>query len=241
VITVDFSKLRIRSGARILDIGCGTGRHMGEALRHAGVHVTGMDRNFQDLNTARDRMNYQKDLGVCCGDWALGASDITELPFPDECFDLVICSEVLEHIPNQTGAVSEIVRVLKPGRDLVVSVPRYLPEQICWRLSTRYRNTPGGHIRIYRRRELTDLLARAGVRPWHIHWAHGLHTPYWWLKCFIGIEKTDAPPVKLYHRLLVWEIMHRPRVLQVIEKLLNPVLGKSMVVYLNKPTSFLAG
>ena len=236
MITVDFSKLRICPGDRILDIGCGTGRHMGEALRYAGVKVVGLDRNIQDLRSARDRMMYQNDLGECRGRWALGAGDITRLPFPDNCFDLVICSEVLEHVPDHNGAVSEIVRVLKPRKNLVVSVPRYFPERICWRLSTGYWNAAGGHIRIYRRKELTALLERAGVRPWHIHWAHGLHTPYWWLKCLIGIERNQTLPVRTYHRLLVWEMMHRPRMVRIFENLLNPVLGKSLVVYLNKST-----
>lgn len=234
MITVDFDRLRIRPGDRILDIGCGTGRHMGEALRLPETRVFGLDRSVPDLLTARDRMMYQEDMGECRGRWALGSSDITRIPFADDLFDLVICSEVLEHVPDQDRAILEIVRVLKPGGDLVVSVPRYLPERICWRLSTQYRNTPGGHIRIYRRTELTALLEGAGVRKWRAHWAHGLHTPYWWLKCLIGLDRDDSIPVKLYHRLLVWDMMRRPRPVRFLEKLLNPILGKSLVMYLNK-------
>ncbi len=53
--------------------------------------------------------------------------DVTRLPFPDGAFDVVICSEVMEHIPDNRKAVSELMRVLKPGGDLVVSVPPLAP------------------------------------------------------------------------------------------------------------------
>ena len=71
---------------------------------------------------------------------------------------------MLEHIPDHNTAVKEIIRVLKPGKSLVVSVPRYLPERICWALSEAYHNEKGGHIRIYRKNELIGLLEAQGHR-----------------------------------------------------------------------------
>ena len=68
----------------------------------------------------------------------------------DNIYDAVICSEVLEHLESLDDAVSEIVRVLKPGGVLAVSVPRFIPELICWKLSSEYSKTPGGHVRIFR-------------------------------------------------------------------------------------------
>ncbi|MEZ4579479.1 MAG: hypothetical protein R2875_16150 [Desulfobacterales bacterium] len=50
----------------------------------------------------------------------------------------------MEHIPEETTAARELVRVLKPGGSLVVSVPRWLPEKICWKLSKSYYNANGG-------------------------------------------------------------------------------------------------
>ncbi|GBC59733.1 SAM-dependent methyltransferase [Desulfonema ishimotonii] len=237
MITVDFKRLDVRPGFRILDIGCGSGRHTGAAARIRDVRVVGTDICFDDLNEARGRLNLLESWGEIRGRWNLAATDITTLPFGESAFDLVICSEVLEHIPDQHRAISEIIRVLKPGCNLVVSVPRYLPERICWALSESYRNTPGGHIRIYRKKALTRLLESRGVKKWGFHWAHSLHTPYWWLKCLVGPDRKDSLPVNLYHRLLVWDMMARPRLTRLAEKLLNPFMGKSIVLYLKKESA----
>jgi len=235
MITVDFSRLKLRPGDRILDIGCGSGRHTCAAYRLDGVRVTGADRNPQDLELARERLHLHDQLGEHGGGtWCLGAADVTCLPFPDACFDLVICSEVLEHIPDHHRAVSEILRVLKPGRPLVVSVPRYWPERICWSLSADYAKANQGHVRIYRQSGLIALLERSGSRLWARHWAHSIHAPYWWLKCLVGPTRADSRLVNLYHRLLVWDIMHKPWVTRFIDRLLNPLLGKSLVLYLRK-------
>jgi hypothetical protein len=67
------------------------------------------------------------------------------------------------------------------------------------------------------------------------HHAHALHAPYWWLKCAIGPTNDDFPLVKLYNRLLVWDIVKKPAVTRITEQVLNPVLGKSLVVYATKP------
>ncbi|QTA77873.1 SAM-dependent methyltransferase [Desulfonema limicola] len=234
MITVNFNKLKIRPGYRILDIGCGSGRHIGEAVRFKHTKVTGTDISYKDLRQAEKRLAFLEEIGEKQGSYSLAASNINHLPFKNNFFDLVICSEVLEHIPDHRKAASEIIRVLKPGKNLVVSVPRYMPEKICWLLSNEYHNNPGGHIRIYTTKELTVLLTQFGVRKWGFHWAHSLHTPYWCLKCLVGPEKKDSKLVNLYHQFLVWDMMKKPVITQFIEKLLNPVLGKSVVLYLTK-------
>jgi len=235
VITVDFSRLNIKSGYRVLDIGCGPGRHTCAAIRFRQVAVVGVDLNLDDILEARNRLKLHEALGEYGGGmWGLSVADAIELPFKDNFFDLVICSEMLEHVHDQKAAVHEIIRVLKPGRNLVVSVPRYLPERICWALSDNYHKTGNGHIRIYRKKELIGLLESAGTESWKIHYAHSLHTPYWWLKCLVGPAREDFRLVNLYHRLLVWDMMKRPVITCMLEKLLNPLLGKSIVLYLKK-------
>ena len=235
MITVDLSRLRVRPGNRILDIGCGSGRHTGEFYRLEGVRVTGADLNPKDLEQARERLRLHDRLREHGGGvWSLAAADATCLPFGDARFDLVVCSEVLEHIPDQQAAMRELIRVLKSGGQLVVSVPRYLPERLCWLLSDDYANANQGHVRIYRRRELIDRLEQAGFRMRGYHHAHAIHTPYWWLKCLVGPTRTDSPAVNLYHRLLVWDIMRKPWLTRRVDRLLNPLIGKSLVVYLTK-------
>jgi len=235
MITVDFNKLPIKTGHKILDIGCGSGRHTCAASRLEKVVVIGSDVSLKDVKEARNRLVYEESLGCQRGGyWATLVSDITGLPFPDDYFDMVICSEVLEHIPDQERAIKEMTRVLKPGGDLVVSVPRYLPERICWALSKSYHQATNGHIRIYRKKELLDLLESSGSTLWASHFAHGLHTPYWWLKCLVGPTRKDSVLVNLYHRFLVWDMMKKPRLTRLMDRLLNPLLGKSIVFYLRK-------
>ena len=235
MITIDFNRLSIEPGAKVLDVGCGSGRHTCAASRLKDVVAIGSDIRFEDVAEARKRLIYEEGLGENGGgSWATVVADINCLPFKDNFFDLVICSEVLEHIEDHDTAISEVIRVLAPGKALVVSVPRYLPERICWSLSRDYANSSNGHIRIYRKGELTGLLESAGVRKWALHYAHSLHSPYWWLKCLVGPEKENDMMVNLYHRFLTWDIMEKPRITRVLDKLLNPVLGKSLVLYLKK-------
>ncbi|MEW6076365.1 MAG: class I SAM-dependent methyltransferase [Thermodesulfobacteriota bacterium] len=240
MVTADFSRLRVKPGSKILDIGCGEGRHVCAAYRLKNVTVVGADLNFNSLQEARKRLQFHDQLGEHGGGaWGLLQTDITRLPFPDGYFDLVICSEVLEHIPQDEAAMREIIRVVKPGRDLVVSVPRYFPERICWALSDEYFNVNQGHVRIYRQGQLIRRLESLGVKPYARHFAHSLHSPYWWLKCLVGPTRTDSLPVNLYHRFLTWDIMKRPKITRAASRLLNPVLGKSLVLYFKKPAAVL--
>ena len=88
---------------------------------------------------------------------------------------------------------------------------------------------------------LRDRLAAAGLQPEGSHRAHALHSPYWWLKCLVGPTNDTHPLVKAYHRLLVWDIAKAPAITRTTEQVLNPVLGKSVVVYSRKPGAPAAG
>lgn len=235
MITVDFKKLKIKSGYRILDIGCGSGRHICAAYRFKNVFAIGADLDPAELGAARERLQLHERLGENDGGlWGLTVANVSAMPFEDNFFDLVICAEVLEHIADDRSAASEIIRVLKPGHNLAISVPRFWPERICWALSTAYTNSDNGHLRIYRKKKLIALLENFGVKRWAIHYAHSLHSPYWWLKCLQGPNRPDVPAVNLYHRFLTWDIMKQPYLVAWMDKLLNPILGKSLVLYLKK-------
>jgi SAM-dependent methyltransferase len=163
--------------------------------------------------------------------------DALTLPFADGAFDRVIASEVLEHVPADAAAMAELARVLRPGGTLALTVPRWWPEKVCWALAEEYHapQVPDGHVRIYTRSRLAWLVVEAGLRPTRSHHAHALHSPYWWLKCALGLDRPDRWPVRIYHRFLVWDIMRRPLLTRALDRALNPFLGKSLVLYAEKP------
>jgi SAM-dependent methyltransferase len=236
VLTVDFRRFPVGPGDRLLDLGCGAGRHAFEAFRR-GAQVIACDADEGELRTVASVAAAMDEAGEAPApaQAVTAGGDATALPFGDGVFDRVIAAEVLEHITDDQAALREIGRVLRPGGLLAVTVPAWLPERICWRLSDDYHNVPGGHVRIYTRAELEAKLRRAGLAVGGHHHAHGLHSPYWWLKCAVGVTDDDHPLARAYHRLLVWDIMKHPAPTRAAERVLNPLIGKSLVVYASKP------
>jgi SAM-dependent methyltransferase len=235
VLTIDYDRLDVRAGMRVLDLGCGGGRHSFEPYRR-GAEVIAVDWGVEEVSTTRRWLGAIRQAGQS-PPGTLGTAvraDLRALPFPDAYFDRVIASEVLEHIHDDVTAMAELSRVLRPGGRAVVTVPRFWPERVCWALSTEYHDVEGGHVRIYRGHELVGRLGGAGLVHTGTAHAHALHSPYWWLKCALGSDR-DPAVVRAYHKVLVWDIMRKPWLTQTAERLLNPVLGKSLVVYLRKP------
>ena len=126
------------------------------------------------------------------------------------------------------------MRVLKPGGVLAVSVPRFIPELICWKLSSEYSKTPGGHVRIFRQKNLKQLILKESVSYTSFHWAHALHSPYWWLKCIFWGREKEHWLVTKYHQFLVWDLMQNPFLTRFLEAVLKPFIGKSLVMYFVK-------
>ena len=240
MLTVDYDRLGVRPGMTVLDLGCGEGRHAFEAYRR-GARVVAVDRGVPEVGTTKRWLGAIAAAGEAgraadggAARYEVVRGDLLALPFPDAGVDRVIASEVLEHIPDDARAMAEIFRVLKPGGRVAVTVPRYGPERICWALSDEYHANEGGHIRIYTAPVVRTRLASVGLTPGASHHAHALHAPFWWLKCAVGVDKDNAA-VRAYHRLLVWDLMKRPCLTRTVERLLDPLFGKSLVVYADKP------
>ncbi|MCP3873063.1 MAG: class I SAM-dependent methyltransferase [Desulfobacteraceae bacterium] len=236
MITIDFKKLNITPSDKILDIGCGEGRHTIKACQQKDTVCIGADFGFNNLVETKKKLEFHQAINdLRCKTMDLSCMDVTNLPFKKNSLDIVICSEVLEHIPDDKKAISELIRILKPGKFLAISVPRFLPEKICWLLSDEYFNANMGHVRIYKKNTLISAVESFGVTFFSSHYAHSIHSPFWWLKCLVGPGRTDSKLVNLYHKLLVWDLMKKPKLTSFIDKLLNPILGKSLVLYFRKP------
>ncbi len=101
----------------ILDAGCGTGLN----LRHLPAGSTGIDINPRNIELLRKRLPKHNVL----------EGDIEAMPFADDAFGTVLCTEVLEHVPDPAAAIREFRRVLRPGGVLIGSVPA---RSMIWKL-----------------------------------------------------------------------------------------------------------
>ena len=199
MLTIDLERIGVGSGTRLLDLGCGTGRHAFAAWK-AGGSVVALDASLEGLPGVvgmTDAMRETGEIGVVDG--GVIAGDARALPFADGSFDVIVASEIFEHVEDDECAMLECARVLRRDGVLALRVPRTFPEAVNWLLSRDYHNTPGGHVRIYRRSTLERRLSAAGLEPTGHHHAHGLHSPYWWLRCLVGPSNDSHPAVEAYH------------------------------------------
>ena len=235
MLTVNYDRLGVKAGDYLLDMGCGAGRHAYEAARR-GAKVVALDMDDVEVKTTAGLLLAMQENGdiPAPGLGMTSVGNALKLPFADGAFDRVIASEILEHIPTDTIAMEELARVTRIGGTLGITVPRWGPELINWALSDEYHNQPGGHIRIYRQSVLTQRLKDAGLTITGFAHTHGLHSPYWWLKCAVGVQNDTHPLVKAYHQLLTVQITDNPLPLRLAEAVAAPLMGKSLVIYARK-------
>lgn len=230
--TIEFERFDL-SNARVLDVGCGEGRHAHAAAITGASEVVGLD--LDNLRVEQARKDHRETIADDSdATTSFLSGDATDLPFSTDTFDVIICSEVLEHLPDYHAALDELARVCTPAATLAVSVPRFGPEKVCWLLSEDYHEVEGGHVRIFEREKLRRDIESRGFEHTGSHFAHGLHSPYWWLKClwWDRDERGDTPFVlQKYDRFLEWFVTHDSSLLQSIEEAVNPLIGKSTVQY----------
>jgi SAM-dependent methyltransferase len=153
-----FLRDHLRARARVLDLGCGDGSFT------AAAGAVGAD--IADAALARARRRHP-DLRF------VRVPEEGPLPFAAEEFDLVWCSETLEHVADTAGFLAEARRVLRPGGEIAVTVPRSgrLRAVLAWE---RELHPLGDHLRFYTRRTLTDVLDDAGFEEVRVRSRGGL-------------------------------------------------------------------
>lgn len=139
-------RLALAPGVRVLDIGTSTGTNL-RMLRDLGF------TSYEGLDSSAEAVRW-------CGEKGLGKvtlGDIGQLPFADATFDLVLATDVIEHVDDDAGALREIRRVLKATGSALITVPAF---RALWGVQDEI----GQHKRRYRGTELRRLAERAGLR-----------------------------------------------------------------------------
>jgi SAM-dependent methyltransferase len=233
VLTVNFKLFKIEEGDRFLDVGCGEGRHSYEAYRlNNGSGLTcALDPDNYSLKKTKYVLDYMDQQNGHSGNRNVLMGDALKLPFRDACFDKIICSEVLEHVADPDEGIEEMVRVLKPGGLLAVTVPTYIPEKTCWMIDSDYYNHPGGHIRIFTAKSLVAALRRHKLRVYAIRHEHAFHSIYWNMRCLFGLKNEEARVPAFYLRFLELQITTKSRFVGAVERIFNHIFPKSIVVY----------
>jgi len=230
LLTVDLTRLDVRPGERLLDAGCGEGRHCFGALA-CGAHVIGLDLDAGALRVGAERLRARAARRGQLG--ALLRGDAFHLPFADATFDKVICAEVMEHVHDYRAAARELARVTRPEGRVAVTIPTATSEALYLRAGDDYFESPGGHIRIFKPRELARGLAQAGLVTTGVGFAHALHTPYWLLRSLAGLPRADENAlVRAYRRFLIRATASRA--MTRLERALNYCFPKSLILYAEK-------
>ena len=225
MLTVDFSRFPLAPGDRVLDLGCGAGRHAFECYRR-GAQVVALDQNGEEIREVAKWFAAMKEAGEA-PDGRHRHRDGGRRARPAlprrVSFDVVIISEVMEHIPDDKGVLAEMVRVLqarRPDRGHRAALrPR---EGLLGAVATR---TTRSRAATSASTGPTNCSARC-ARPASSRTAPTTRTrctrPYWWLKCAFGVDNDKALPVRAYHKLLVWDIMKKPLATRLAEQALEP-------------------
>lgn len=142
IVRSELGHLGLRDGIEILDAGCGSGRMLEDLVGYGRVAGLELDPDAALVAASRG-----------CGEVKQGS--LERLPWEDQAFDLITCLDVLEHVPDDRGALAELRRVSKPGARLLLTVPAY---QALWSLH----DVANHHYRRYSRRSLRVAAIEAG-------------------------------------------------------------------------------
>ena len=232
MLTVDFDLLAVKRGDLALDAGCGFGRHSLEFLKR-GARVFSMDLDMESLRKTRfilsELRSQLPEPESGSGGFTVHSGDALSLPFRDETFDRIICSEVMEHVDDDHAACAELTRVLKKNGLIAITVPTIFTEMIYDAITYEYFTSPGGHIRKYTPKKLEAIMRSCGLEVYAIGHRHAFHSIWWIIRGVVGLHNNDHPLTRAYHRFLHLGLYSN--LMRRAEKLCNWFFPKSVVLY----------
>lgn len=163
----------LKAGDRVLDFGCFDGWLLRRLDEDVGIEGVGVDISEVALALARGFDERSKLTFL--------HSDGTRLPFEPESFDVIVCSEILEHVPDLGPVMAELVRVLRRGGTFYATMPNALDDVFPPLRSTcRVVDRVEGHVRRLSREEFLALLERSGLRPLRLRYRGFLLSAAWY-------------------------------------------------------------
>ncbi len=227
------SGVHVPASHTVIDVGCGDGALI-QFCAQQGAEVVFIDRDEARLartNTRIEASPARAKLGI--------RSDCAPIPVADNSGDLVICTEVLEHVPDPEAFLSELVRVAKSGGQLLVTVPDSRSEQFVGATAPSAYFEEPNHIRIFSSEQFRELLLGAGLEIeshqymgcfWSVYW------PLSWLTCEPGAGlPVDNPHPIIDHWIRLWEAVQDHPQGHKIRTALNQLLPKSQSIVARKP------
>ena len=211
--------LGIASDEPVLDIGTSSGTNL-RLLRDLGFsNVTGLDFSEEAI-----RFCAEKGLGT------VRRGDITQMPFDDQAFSLVLATDIIEHVDDDLKALQEVARVLRPGRKVLITVPAF---PSLW----GFQDEVSLHKRRYRMGPLLDRIRSAGLEPrQRFHFNYLLFGPIWlarqlmkvWPHSYRSESEVNTPLVnRVLSAIFNLDVEWAPRV--------APPFGVSILVVAEKP------
>jgi SAM-dependent methyltransferase len=218
----------------VIDVGCGDGGFIGFCARQ-GAEVIFIDRDEQRLRATEERIKETPARA-----YRAISTDCDPIPLDDATGDLVICTEVLEHVADPVQFLAEIIRVAKPGARLLITVPDERSEVFVGATAPPQYFQEPNHIRLFSAEDFRKLILDAGLEIeshqfigcfWSIYW------PLSWLTCEPGAEglPVDNPHPITDHWTRLWHGVQQHPDGAKVRDALNQLLPKSQSILALKP------
>jgi SAM-dependent methyltransferase len=226
--------VRVRSCDTVIDVGCGDGGFIGFCARQ------GAETIFIDLDEQRLRVTEERIKTSPARAYRAIQSDCDPIPLADDTGDIVICTEVLEHVADPEQFLGELIRITRPGSKLVITVPDSRSEQFVGATAPPQYFQHPNHIRIFSSQEFKELICEAGLSIVSHQYMGCFWSMYWPLSWLTAEPGSAGLPIDNQHPITdhwtrLWQEVQKHPNGHKIRGALNSLLPKSQSIVATKP------